>query len=162
EPRLHQRDCGGAGKPDIIWVGHNYGEIYKTTNGTAASPGWTRVDTNAPGLPQTFVTRLLIDPRNSNIVYAAHGTWDGKTIYRTTNGGSSWSLAKGSGTTKLPDLRVYSLAIDPVNSKALVAGTKMGVCMSADSGATWSVTTSGPAYPGRRVVLAGSYPGSSH
>jgi len=41
------------GNSDIIWVGHNNGEFYSTTNGTAANPAWTRIDLNSLELPNT-------------------------------------------------------------------------------------------------------------
>lgn len=42
------------GNSDIIWVGHNNGWVYKTTNGTVTNPTWTRVDSNGP-LPGRWV-----------------------------------------------------------------------------------------------------------
>jgi hypothetical protein len=37
--------------PDIVWVGHNDGEIYYTTNGTADNPTWTQANLGSPPLP---------------------------------------------------------------------------------------------------------------
>jgi hypothetical protein len=43
------------GNPDIIWIGYNNGDVYFTTNGTAAVPIWTKVDDNATPLPARTV-----------------------------------------------------------------------------------------------------------
>jgi subtilisin-like proprotein convertase family protein len=134
-----------AGNPDIIWVGHNGGEVYKTTNGTAANPSWTRVDNNSPGLPNRFVTRLTIDPTNHDRVYASFGGFSPDNIWRTSNGGASWQDASGSGVTGLPDAPVRSLVIHPSNPNFIYAGTEVGIFTSMDMGNQWLLPHGGPA-----------------
>ena len=55
------------GNSDIIWVGHNNGTIFMTTNGTSASPTWTQVDNNSPGVPNRRINRITIDPTSSRM-----------------------------------------------------------------------------------------------
>lgn len=31
------------GNSDVIWVGHSNGMVFRTTNGTSATPSWQRV-----------------------------------------------------------------------------------------------------------------------
>ena len=133
-----------AGNSDIVWVGHNNGDIYKTTNGTSSTPTWTRIDTNAPGLPNRMVTRLAIDPTDSNIVYATFGGFSPDNVWRTTNGGMTWTDITGSGMTGLPDIPVYSLAIHPQQSNWIYAGTELGVFASENAGQSWIVPHDGP------------------
>ena len=126
---------------DIIWVGHNEGEVYSTTNGTAANPVWTRQDTNTPNLPKRNCTRLAIDPNNSRLVYATFGGFSTNNVYRTTDGGWTWTNIAGG----LPEAPVYSLVIAPFNSNYLYVGTDVGIFGSANAGASWSPANEGPA-----------------
>jgi hypothetical protein len=129
------------GNSDIIWVGHNNGDVYSTTNGTALNPAWTRRDLGAPNLPNRTCTRLTIDPNDDNRVYATFGGFSPDNIYRTTDGGITWAnIASG-----LPSAPVRSLVVAPFNSNFLYVGTDVGVFASADGGATWSVGNVGAA-----------------
>jgi photosystem II stability/assembly factor-like uncharacterized protein len=134
-----------AGNSDVIWVGHNNGNVYKTTNGTSGSPTWTQVDLNTPNLPNRFVTRLAIDPQNSSIVYATFGGFSADNVWRTPDGGLQWTDITGSGATGLPDVPVRSLVIHPSNSNWIYVGTEVGIFASENSGSTWSIPQDGPA-----------------
>jgi photosystem II stability/assembly factor-like uncharacterized protein len=100
---------------DIVWVASQGplwskgGErgLYKTTNGGIS---WSRVLGNNEW---TGVTDIMIDPRDSNILYAA--TWDrhrtvaalmgggpGTAIYRSDDGGDTWKILK-NGLPNNPD-----------------------------------------------------------
>ena len=102
------------GNSDIIWVGHNNGDVYKTTNGTAVTPTWTQVDdTGIPTLPNRYVTRITIDKNNTSKVYVTFGGFSADNVYVTTDGGLTWSDITGSGLTGLPDLPDRRLVIIP-------------------------------------------------
>ena len=124
---------------DIIWVGYNDGEIYATANGTAGSPTWVEKDSVA--MPGSVCTRLAIDPTNSSTVYATFGGFNTNNVYRTTDGGTTWTNIAGG----LPAAPVYSIVIAPFNSSYIYVGTDVGVFGSANSGATWSPANEGPA-----------------
>lgn len=128
------------GNSNIIWVGHNNGEVYFTTNGTNASPNWTRADDNSPGLPNRFCTRISIDPTNSNKVFVTFGGFNSNNVWRTTNSGTSWT----SITSNLPNAPVRTLAIWEQNPNNLYVGTEVGIFASADGGQTWSPSNDGP------------------
>ena len=130
---------------DIVWVGHNNGNVYMTTNGTSPSPTWTQVDNNATALPNRAATRIVIDSGNANNVFVSFGGFNGNNVWRTTNGGGSWTQATGSAGFALPAAPVYSLAIHPNNPAWIYAGTEVGIFASTDSGATWSLPHDGPA-----------------
>ncbi|HEY5545294.1 MAG TPA: hypothetical protein VIK50_04515 [Gemmatimonadaceae bacterium] len=96
--------------PETVYVaatGHLFGPneergIYKSTNGGRT---WTKVkyvDEN------TGFTDLAIDPSNPSVLYAAsyqrrrttccfNGGGPGSAIWKTTNGGSTWTKLTGSG-----------------------------------------------------------------
>ncbi len=129
------------GNSDIIWVGHNNGTIYVSTNGTSDTPTWTQVDTNAPGLPDgRRNTRIAIDPTNSNRVYVTFGGFTTGNVWRTDNGGASWI----NTTNNLPAAPVRSVAIWQDNPNNIYVGTEVGVFASANGGQSWSPSNDGP------------------
>ncbi|MBI4472722.1 MAG: hypothetical protein HY646_08645, partial [Acidobacteria bacterium] len=133
------------GNSNMIWVGHNNGDVYMTTSGSSDAPSWTQVDTNSPGLPNRIVTRITMDPSDSNTVYLTFGGFSADNVYRSANAGTSWSDITGSGATGLPDVPIRSLVIHPTNTSWLYAGTEVGVFASENSGSTWFVPHDGPA-----------------
>jgi photosystem II stability/assembly factor-like uncharacterized protein len=131
-----------SGAADLIYVGHSTsGDVFKTTNGTSATPTWIKVD-DQPGssLPNRFCTRLVIDPRNHEIVYALFGGYSRGNLWRTMDGGQRWANIGNA----LPEAPVRTLAIHPNRSDFIYVGTEVGVFASEDSGATWSPTNEGP------------------
>jgi hypothetical protein len=128
------------GNSNLIWVGHNNGDIFTTTNGLASSPAWTKVDDGSPALPNRFVTRIVVDPNDPRTAYAMFGGFSGNNLWRTSDGGATW----GSVTGQLPQAPIETVAIHPKNSKWLYAGTEVGIFTSEDSGTTWTVPHDGP------------------
>jgi photosystem II stability/assembly factor-like uncharacterized protein len=139
--------------PDIIYVGT--GEetagngMYKSIDGGTT---WTQA-----GLKDTrYITAILIDPRDPNIVIAsARDYWaagPGRGIFRTTDGGKTWTKVffKDDKTSVVdmvaaPDdprivfAATYNLVIDPNQRRAL--GSDSQVLKSTDEGATWQQLT---------------------
>lgn len=76
-----------------------------------------------------------LETYRSQIIYA--GTGNG--IYKSTNGGSSWT--KTSTTSS-----IYSLAVDPTDPRIVYAGTANGVYKSIDGGNTLTQF-----FPGRSI-----------
>ena len=64
---------------------------------------------------QVRITSLMIAPRNSNLLYATSN----KGVFKTTDGGASWSVVNSGLTT----LSLTLLAIDPQNTNTVYAGT---------------------------------------
>jgi hypothetical protein len=126
-----------------IWVGHNGGELYKTTNGMSAAPTWTRM--GAGTLPARYLTRARVDPTDANVVYAAFGGFSTPNLWKSIDGGTTWAAASGTGLTALPDAPVRDIAVSPGASSWLYAATEVGVFTSLDGGATWTVPQDGPA-----------------
>jgi regulation of enolase protein 1 (concanavalin A-like superfamily) len=128
---------------NVVWVGHNNGDVFRTSNGTAASPTWTKVDPLT--FPNRFITRIAIDPFDANVVYVTFGGFVDQNIQRTENAGATWRDATGTGTTGLPHVPVRDLEIDPTDANVLWAGTEIGVFTSPDGGLTWDASQDGPA-----------------
>ena len=136
-----------SGNSDVCWVGHNNGDVYKAVDCLAASPAWTRVDDNGPGLPNRMVMRLTIDPSDpsGNRVYATFGGFTPENVWTTSNGGASWRSVSGAGAAALPAVPVHDLELHPATPSWLYAATEIGVFTSQDAGATWQVPQDAPA-----------------
>jgi hypothetical protein len=122
-------DAIGLAKTDrnTIYVGDDQGNIFVTTNDGAA---WTM--RNIPGVSD-HIQSLVVDPTNSMIVYATRDRFGTGKVFRSANGGTTWTDISGN----LPDLPTYTLALDATNN-ILYVGNDNGVFSSADGGATWA------------------------
>ncbi len=88
--------------------------VWKTTNLSNASPTWVASSgSGGTALPQVPVNALVIDPTNSNNVFA--GTDIG--VYVSTDAGASW-LPYGTG---LPAVSVFDMAIHPTTRTLRIA-----------------------------------------
>lgn len=93
-----------------------------------------------------WVSSVTYDPADSNVAYATYSTFGGVHVWKSTDGGRTWAGLDGigdGGTGKLPDLPVHVLAVDPENSRHLYLGTDLGIFVSTDGGAHWSVENTG-------------------
>lgn len=124
------------------------GDIFRSTDGGATDP--TQADTT--GFQGPFVTPLVIDPNSpkaNRILFAGGVT----KVYRSTNGGMSWSASSPNMNGE-----VRSLSVSPRSSAVMFAGTQVGgVWRSTNGGATtanWKKITpgSGAPIPGRRLT----------
>lgn len=134
-----------VGDPNLIWVGHNNGDLYLSRNGTSASPTWTKMDDNDPPLPNRWLSRIAIDPNAPNRVYVTFLGFAQDNIWRTTDGGVTWSQISGTGMAVLPALPVSALALHPTIAGRIYLGTHLGVFSSDDDGTTWTTSNQGPA-----------------
>ncbi|MCH8962180.1 MAG: hypothetical protein IH820_12880 [Bacteroidetes bacterium] len=63
DPRNISTITIAQGNSNVIWVGYNNGQVWKTANGTAGTPNWTRLDNNGPfPLPDRRISTIRIDP----------------------------------------------------------------------------------------------------
>jgi photosystem II stability/assembly factor-like uncharacterized protein len=99
--------------------------IFKSTDGGAH---WS-----IAGLTGTSFTRMQINPNNPSIIYA--GT-KGIGVYRSVNGGATWSQVNDG----FPFANVQQIVTDPNNPEVVYAGTNDGVFKSVDHGLNWSAT----------------------
>ena len=142
--------------PEIVWVGTGenvsgrhvgFGDgVYKSLNGGKT---WTNM-----GLAKSeHIARILVDPRDANVVYvAAEGPlWaEGgeRGLYKTSDGGKTWTLALSISK----DTGVASAELDPSDPDTIYAaayqrrrsvaafmggGPESGIYKSEDAGATW-------------------------
>jgi hypothetical protein len=132
--------ANGTGNANVIYTGSTSGNVFMTTNATAATPTWTEVDTGAAA--GQYVSSIVIDRTNSSVVYVARAGFQGApglNIRKTVNNGVNWSNA-ASG---IPDVPVNALVQDPVTPNTIWAGTDIGVYVSTNGGGTWTPANQG-------------------
>src|SRR5206468_1172434 len=71
--------------------------VYKTTNASAANPSWTRVGGGLPSGSGVGRGDIAVTPANPNTLYVSFSTSAGGLLglYKTTNGGTSWTNLYG-------------------------------------------------------------------
>ncbi|MEP7069436.1 MAG: hypothetical protein ABI789_09360 [Usitatibacter sp.] len=127
------------GNSNLIWVGHNNGEIYRTQDGTGAAPAWTRVAQGV--IPLRAVNRIVIDRDNPNRVMVALTGFSPNNLWQTLDGGATWTSITGN----LPAAPIFDVKRHAAHSGWLYAATSVGIFTSENGGATWSTTNEGPA-----------------
>jgi photosystem II stability/assembly factor-like uncharacterized protein len=129
---------------NVVWVGHNNGDLFVTTNGLAPVPKWTRVHgTVTKPLPARTITHITIDPSNRGIVYVTYGGYTSSNIWKTTDSGAHWTDLTALAAN-LPQAPVFSLTTHPSNRNFIYAGTEVGIYASEDAGTHWSPGNQGP------------------
>jgi photosystem II stability/assembly factor-like uncharacterized protein len=148
--------------PDTVWVGT--GEVW-VRNSVSTGTGIYRTINGGEkwefmGLPKSErISRIIIDPTNSDIVYAAvmgalWGDSEDRGVYKTADGGKTWTrLLYVNPSTGCADM-----VMDPENPSLLYAsmwdfrrqahtfrsgGAGSGLFKSTDGGATWNKAQNG-------------------
>jgi photosystem II stability/assembly factor-like uncharacterized protein len=95
------------------------GGVWRTTN---AGLSWTRILTT-PTTRSSFCTDLVADPINPDIMYASFGLFSTQTdgVYKTTNGGTSWTLLSNGFPARSTKFGRIGLAISKSNPSILYA-----------------------------------------
>lgn len=109
--------------PGTVYAGTQGSGVYKSTNSGVT---WFQVNT---GLNDLYIYDLIIDPGNGQNLYAA--TYNG--VYRTTNGGSAWTLP-------VTLYGVNKIVVAPSSPSTMYAATYSGFYRSTDSGTSWTST----------------------
>ncbi len=113
--------------PATLYAGSFGKGIFKSTDfGTS----WSKLDSS----PDNNY-HLAINPDDTDVLYS--GTTAG--LYKSTNGGSSWSLTG----TEFSTVSVYSVAVDTTSPAKLYVATDKGAFKSTNSGSAWTAINSG-------------------
>ena len=129
------------------------GYVYRTDNRgvTWTKTNLTQVSANANGSFRGDGPRIAIDPNNADVVFV--GT-DTNGVWESQDAGADWTQVTALGTSALVNGNPpgYGMVYDPtssvVNGKTqgiYVATYGTGVYHSTNGGATWTLTSGGPA-----------------
>jgi photosystem II stability/assembly factor-like uncharacterized protein len=143
--------------PDLVWVGTGESNNRQSTSwgdGVYKSIDGGKSYTFTGLRSSRFINRIVIDPRNNEIVYVAStgslwGPGGERGVFKTTDGGKAWKqVLKVDDDTGANDL-----VIDAADSRVLYASTYQrrrtaccmngggpgsGIWKSTDAGETWS------------------------
>ena len=100
-----------------VYVGSSDGVVHSTTNDGAT---WRK----ATGIPNRWVMDIYVDPVNANIAYVAVSGFGTGHIFKTVNGGTSWTNISGN----LPDTPTNAVVVDDrFTPGTIYIGTDIGV-----------------------------------
>ena len=117
----------------VIYVGTDDAHVWVSSNNGA---DWTEISV---GLPERWVTRVIVDPKDENIIYVTFSglKWFDPQphVYRSTNKGAEWTDI----SSNLPDAPVNAFAVDYKYSNVLYLGNDVGMYVSFNAGQSWEV-----------------------
>lgn len=143
---------------DFVENGRGYGDtgVWKSTDGGTS---WTNTTASAGLTSFDPYSDLAMDPTAPNTLYAAIGNFLGSSangVYKTTDGGTTWTVLAGGLPTA--NVGLISLALAPSAPGTLYAsiatwdprvfGSLLGLYKTTDGGATWTQLTAAPNYLG--------------
>jgi len=132
-------DFGGGGKasalvihsPQVIFVGTTEGRIVRIDR---AANGWANGVVTTLASPRAGYISDIVSPGQPNkTIWASCSTFGGAHVFRSLNGGKSWSDRTGN----LPDIPVNAIVVDPKDTQRVFAGTDNGVYRTQNSGTKW-------------------------
>jgi hypothetical protein len=157
-------ELGSIGVTDVIVDKNNSNIVYIATGdgdaGDAYSIGvmkstdggntWNTTGLNWTQAQSRTISRLLMDPSSSNILYAGGSSG----IYKTTDAGANWTQIFSS-------MSVKDMEFKPGNSSVIYA-SGVYIYRSTDAGANWSQLTNGLPSSAQRVALGVSPANSNY
>jgi hypothetical protein len=149
----------GTGEENFSGDSYYGAGILKSTNAGAT---WTQYcgpfcgpeSVNGYTDPGAYIGAIAVDPNNNQIVLCAVELYGAHGVYRSTNGGVTWTLVSTDGGI------ANAVFFDPVNAGvAYAASETAGILKSTNHGLTWtpqngSGATSLPSPNGGRIALA--------
>ncbi len=111
-----------------LYIGTTDGQIHVSSD---AGKSWRMLVSFEK--PQLNLEQLLVDSRDSNVIYASghRGKLPGG-FFKSNNGGRTWKESKD-----LKDQAIHAMTQSPKDPDMLFVGTKNGVYVSKDSGDDW-------------------------
>jgi photosystem II stability/assembly factor-like uncharacterized protein len=119
---------------NILIAGAAGGGVWRTDDGGTT---WHALMELQPTLT---IGAVAIAPSNPKVLYAASGedgggwdpAWSGVGVYRSSDGGSHWTLC-----TAVPSTRFSALQVHPGDADTVYAAGNAGLHKSKDGGITW-------------------------
>lgn len=122
--------------PSVLYCGTESGGVFKSID---SGQHWTHVSANTM---MNNVRIVRVDPNDAAVAYA--GDWN--RLYRTTDGGNTWTVLLDAADEAAEGLGINAIAINPVDGQQLIAAGQGGLWYSEDGGQQWSYLFSNPVY----------------
>jgi len=121
-----------------VMFGTTQGNIFRNTSALSGTSGtaWTQQTSGLPNGGSTgYMSWVEYDQNDStgNTVYATQSRFGLGHVYRSTNGGSTWTNITGD----LPDIPAHTIRVQPGFANILWVGTDLGVFRSTNGGTNW-------------------------
>lgn len=116
------------GDSDLVWIGYENGQVWRTTNATSATPTWQRLDNQgqSPLAVGRFCHQIVVSPSKHDTVFATFGGYVADNVWRTDDGGATWHpIGRG-----LPATPARAITLHPRVAGLLYLGTEIGVFAS--------------------------------
>lgn len=117
-----------------VYAGTENGGVFRSVDGGRTWSG----NLASTVLPGTIVTRLESRPDNAEVLYATVATFGGSHVFRSADGGLSWTDIDGG---RLGDAPCHSLAVPAAHPERVYVCGDAGVFVSDDEGANWANLT---------------------
>ena len=102
------------------------GTLYKTINGSTF--------TTVSGLPGLFISYITTNPNDANEVFVTlSGFTSGQKVYKTTNGGTTWTNISGT----LPNIPANCIVYQNGTNDGIYVGTDAGVFYRDENTGVW-------------------------
>jgi photosystem II stability/assembly factor-like uncharacterized protein len=156
-----------ASDSNRVYAGTTGGKVFRSDDGGNTSP-WADKST---GLAARPVSSIWVDPGNrDHVVVSLGGTIStgspggagAQSVFRSTNGGNSWTSISGD----LPSICANAVVGDPSNSTTFYVATDGGVYRTTNTGTNWAPFDNGiPNVPvtdldvdrDRKILYAGTF-----
>ncbi|HEX4567020.1 MAG TPA: hypothetical protein VH138_10330, partial [Vicinamibacterales bacterium] len=126
---------------NTIVVGTNQGGLIRVRwSGT----GWTKTALTSPA--SRYISCIAVDPTNPQRLWITMSQIGGPSVYRSDDGGSTWSNC----TANLPGIPINAVVVDPANYQRVWVAADVGVYETSDLGSGW--TPFGSGLPNAMVV----------
>ncbi len=122
----------------LIVVGTVGGALYRITR---APSGWGAAKVEPLTSPRAgaYISDIHISGVTSKVIWASTSHIGGGHVFRSLNGGRTWSDRSGN----LPDIPVNAIVVDPKNTRRVFAATDHGVYRTTNSGTQWKDYSNG-------------------
>lgn len=133
-----------------VWAGGVAGGLWYNNDITTSGSSWTKIDDFWANIA---ISSIAYDPSNTQIMYVGTGEgWsssdaiEGAGIYKTLNGGTTWSLLTSTISGSFINNFKNTQKIIVNSFGEVFAGTQTGVLKSTDGGNTWTSTLAGTSF----------------
>ena len=115
---------------NILYYGTEGGEVYKMTAAHSSNPSVS--DITSSSFPNGYVSSIAVNPADANEIYVVFSNYSVQSIWRSTDGGSSWTHVSGNleenanGSGDGPSIRWMDM-VDQGNNMLYMVGTSTGV-----------------------------------